>query len=226
MHIPDGYLSPPWVAATYAASLAYAAVAARRLSRLLTPEAVTTVTVFAAAVFAAQMLNWPLPGGTSLHFVGGALAGIVLGPWLGFLAIALVVTVQALVFNDGGITTLGANILNMAVIDVVVGYAVYRLALRLLGSSPRARMIAAFLAGWLGITAAGTAAGVEIGLSPSFPYAVEVTVPVMAAWHAALGVIEGAITALVAEKLRSTLAHGVPVAAAAALEERIGESGG
>ena len=198
MHIPDGYLSPPWVVATYAAAAGYLYTAYRRAGQQLTPDLASAMTVLAAAIFVAQMLNWPIPGGTSLHFVGGALAGILLGPWLGSLTMALVVTVQALVFHDGGITTLGANLLNMAVIDVLAGYYAYRLLHGRLGVS---RALASAVGAWLGITLAGAAAGIEIGLSPSFPLGVEITLPVMAGWHALLGLVEAAITAAVVEAL-------------------------
>jgi len=203
MHIPDGFLSPVWCAATYAASASYFAAAYRRLKAGLNPEVMSRITVLAAGIFVAQMLNWPLPGGTSLHFVGGALAAILLGPWAGSLCLGIVVTTQCLVFHDGGITTLGANLLNMAIIDVLVGYAVFKAVAGLGGAGGKRVFLAGFLAGWLGIVAAGLACGVEIGLSPQFPYGVEVTVPVMAGWHAVLGLIEGAVTGLVAQHVLS-----------------------
>ncbi len=203
MHIPDGFLSPWWSAATYLVSAAYFAAAYRRLGGLEMEEA-SRITVLAAGIFVAQMLNWPLPGGTSLHFVGGALAGILLGPLAGSLCLGIVVAVQCLVFHDGGITALGANLLNMAIIDVFVGYAVFR-AVVSRGGNGRV-FLGGFLAGWLGIAVAGLACGVEIGLSPQFPYGVRVTVPVMAGWHLVLGVIEGIITGLVA---RHVLSGGV-----------------
>ncbi len=197
VHIPDGFLSVPWIVSTYAASLAFAAYAKARVK--LTQEKVLAMSVLAAAIFVAQMLNWPIPGGTSLHFVGGALAYMLLGPWLGFFTMSMVITTQAIIFHDGGITTLGANLLNMAIIDGLIGYAVFKSVLKILGNNKRGRMIAAFLGGWAGITIAGIAAGIEIGLSPSFPYGVMITVPIMGTWHAILGVIEGLITALVYE---------------------------
>ncbi len=201
MHIPDGFLDPVWIAVTYAITIAYAVLAAYRARGLWTPERAAMVSVLAAAVFAAQMLNWPIPGGTSLHFVGGALAGILLGPWLGFYVMALVLVVQCLVFHDGGITALGANILNMGIVDVLVGYTLYRLVVSLMGDTRTARMLGAFLGGWLGITLAGIVCGIEIGLSPAFPYGVAITVPIMGGWHAVLGVVEGVITALVVDYL-------------------------
>ncbi len=199
MHIPDGYLSLPWIIGTYAVTIAYGVYAVRKAKRMWGPATAAAVTVLAAAIFAAQMLNWPIPGGTSLHFVGGALAAILLGPWLEFVVMTLVLTTQCFVFHDGGITTLGANILNMGIIDGLVGYGVYKLVTRLLGNTRKAKIIGAFLGGWLGITIAGIAAGIEIGLSPNFPYGVEITVPVMGFWHALLGLIEGAITAIVVD---------------------------
>ena len=199
LHIPDGFLSLPWVVVTYVVAVVYGVVAVSRIRRVWGPGRAAVVTVLAAAVFAAQMLNWPLPGGTSLHFVGGGLAGILLGPWLGFMVLALVLVVQCLVFHDGGITALGANIVNMGIVAVVVGYYVFRLSTRVLGSGRLGRLVGGFLGGWLSITLAGVACGVEIGLSPQFPYGVGVTVPIMGFWHALLGVVEGVVTAFVVD---------------------------
>jgi len=180
----------------YAVFLIFGAYAFRKIRAAQTLEQVSLVSILAAAIFAAQMLNWPLPGGTSLHFVGGALAGIMLGPWLGFLTLFLVLFIQALVFHDGGITTLGANVFNMAIVDVIIGYLTYRAFTKILGDKDSVRVTAAFVGGWLGMTLAGAACGLEIGYSPSFPYGFAVTLPVMVVWHIILGIIEGAITAL------------------------------
>jgi len=203
MHIPDGFLDPIWSITTYGVSAVYFMSILRGMKRTFTPERVSLLTVLAAGIFAAQMLNWPLPGGTSLHFVGGALAGILLGPFYGSLALALVVTVQCLIFHDGGITALGANLLNMAIVDVLVGYAVYKAVTKVMGLSGRSRFIGGFLGGWLGITLAGIVCGIEIGLSPQFPYGIAITVPIMGSWHALLGVIEGLITGLVVSYVAS-----------------------
>lgn len=189
MHIPDGYLDPLTCLVTYALAVGYGAVALRRAR--LEGEQQFLIPALAAAIFAAQMLNWPLPGGTSLHFVGGALAGILLGPWLGFLTMTLVLLVQTLIFHDGGITTLGANLLNMAIIAVLVGYLVFK------AFPKHSKLLGAFVAGWLSSTVAGLACGVELGLSAQFLYGLSITVPVMAGWHAVLGIIEGVITAAV-----------------------------
>ncbi len=207
MHIPDGFLDPVVIILTYVLLVIYGVFAFKRIKRTLNTENTPLVSVLSASIFAAQMLNWPIPGGTSLHFVGGALAGVMLGPWLGFLTMFIVLIVQCLVFHDGGITALGANSLNMAIIDVLVGYAIYRLTVKTFKSKDPPRMLAAFLGGWLGITIAGIACGLEIGYSQAFPYGVSITVPIMAGWHAVLGIIEGTITALTVAYLRKRAPH-------------------
>jgi cobalt/nickel transport system permease protein len=191
MHIPDGYLDL-WVAVLCVllagAALAYATW---RADGDLTGERAPLVGIVAAGIFAAQMLNWPIPGGTSAHFVGGAFAAILLGPYLGALCVATVVTIQALVFGDGGLVVLGANVLNMAVVEVGVGYAVYRLL------AGRGEFLAAFMAGWLGITAGALAAAVQLGASSAFAYELWTVVAIMGVGHLVLGLIGGAITAVV-----------------------------
>ncbi len=194
MHIPDGYLNPAVCAVFYVLSLAILAYSTRKYFKSSNRD-FSMLSVMAGAIFAAQMLNWPIPGGTSAHLVGGALAAIIIGPFGGALAMFLNLLVQCLLMGDGGITALGANIFNMAVVDVFLGYWIYKLALKAFGEEKR--VWGAFLGGWLGITFAAAACGLEIGLSPQFGYPISVTLPVMTIWHMGLGVIEGAITAMV-----------------------------
>ena len=127
MHIPDGFLDLQVAGLFYVLSIAVVGYSLYKARETLNEKMVPLVGVVAAAIFAAQMLNWPIPGGTSAHFVGGALAGILLGPYVGCLAMAVVLTVQCLAFGDGGITALGANIWNMGIVDVFAGYAIYKL---------------------------------------------------------------------------------------------------
>jgi cobalt/nickel transport system permease protein len=191
MHIPDGFLDP-WVAGLFwLGSGIVIGIAVRRARGELGDERTPLLGVVAAGIFATQMLNWPIPGGTSAHFVGGAFAGILLGPYLGVLAMSAVVTIQALVFGDGGIIALGANLFAMAVVDVLVGYALFR-ALRGVHETG-----AAFVAGWGAITVSALVVGVGIGLSSAFAYELSVTVLIMVVGHALLGLVEGAITAAV-----------------------------
>jgi cobalt/nickel transport system permease protein len=191
MHVPDGFLDP-WIAALFWLGSGVAlGIAVRRGRDQLGDERTPLLGVVAAGIFAAQMLNWPIPGGTSAHFVGGAFAGILLGPSLGVLSMTAVVTIQALVFGDGGIIALGVNLFAMAVVDVLVGYGVFRLL------ESRSRVGAAFVAGWVAVTASALAVGVGIGLSSVFAYELWLTGAIMGGGHAVLGLIEGAITAAV-----------------------------
>jgi len=191
MHIPDGFLDP-WVAGLFwLGSGAAIGLAVRRARGELGDERTPLLGVVAAGIFAAQMLNWPIPGGTSAHFVGGAFAGILLGPSLGVLAMTAVVTIQALVFGDGGIVALGANLFALAVVDVLAGYVLFRVVRRVYEPA------AAFVAGWGAVVLSALAVGVGVGLSSAFAYELGVTVPIMVVGHALLGLIEGAITAAV-----------------------------
>jgi len=191
MHIPDGYVDLPIALLFGALSVAVLSVATRRVDGKIPDARAPLLGVVAAGVFAAQMLNWPIPGGTSAHFVGGAFAAILLGPHLGALCVATVVAVQALVFGDGGLVVLGTNVFNMAIVEVYVGYAVYRLV------APYGEFRAAFAAGWLGITAGALTAGLQLGVSSAFEYQLLTTLAIMGVGHLLLGLIEGAITAVV-----------------------------
>jgi cobalt/nickel transport system permease protein len=187
LHIPDGFLDLSIAAIFYIMSVVVVGYSILKMKKQEVNGAL--IGIVAAAIFAVQMLNWPIPGGTSAHFVGGALAGILLGPYAGCLAMTLVLVIQGLVFADGGLTALGANVWNMAVVNVFVGYYIYR-ALEKANKS-----VAAFAAGWLGITTAAIFTGIEVGFSSSFKYSLLTAVTVMGMWHGVLGIIEGVITA-------------------------------
>ncbi|MFC6976039.1 energy-coupling factor ABC transporter permease [Halomicroarcula sp. GCM10025709] len=191
MHIPDGYIDLPLALLFGVLSAGVLSLAARRVGGDISQQRAPLLGVVAAGVFAAQMLNWPIPGGTSAHFVGGAFAAILLGPHLGALCVATVVAIQALVFGDGGLVVLGANVFNMAIVEVYVGYAVYRLV------APYGEFRAAFAAGWLGITAGALTAALQLGLSSAFQYQLLTTLAIMGVGHLLLGLVEGAITAVV-----------------------------
>ncbi len=189
MHIPDGFLDLDIALIFYILTGIVVVISIVKARKELNDKKAPVVGMVAASIFAAQMLNWPIPGGTSAHFVGGALAGIILGPFAGCIAMASVLVIQSLVFADGGITALGANIWNMGVVNVFVGYYTYKLL------EKRGIFLASAIAGWIGITFAAIFAGLEIGLSSSFDYSIAVTVPVMGIWHGLLGIVEGFVTA-------------------------------
>jgi cobalt/nickel transport system permease protein len=206
LHIPDGYLSPQTYVPLYGLSLACWVVALRKLKRTLSGRYIPYVAMAAAFSFLIQMFNIPAPGGTTGHAVGGALIAILLGPWTGIIVLSVVVIIQALVFGDGGITAIGANCFNMAVVMPFVAFAVFKV---LAGRTPGRRrlFVAAFLAGYLGISAAAGVAGVEFGLQPLIassatgkplyaPYPLSIAVPAMLLSHLfVFGIIEGLITA-------------------------------
>lgn len=192
MHIPDGFVNVATAAAGYAASGASVAYAARRSSAELNERQVPLMGVSAAFIFAAQMLNFPVAGGTSGHLLGGALVAILLGPWAGMLVMTAVVALQALLFQDGGLLALGVNVLNMAVVGVLVGHLVYRALNRLLGGGRLALYGGGFAAAWLSVVVASVLAAVELALSGTA--ALGLALPAMAVVHVLIGAGEGLIT--------------------------------
>ena len=151
MHVPDGFVSTGTAAATWLASAGSLGYAVRRVNRELNERQIPLMGVTAAFVFAAQMLNFTVAGGTSGHLLGGALAAILLGPWAGMLVLTSVLTVQALLFQDGGLLALGVNGFNMAVVGVLVGWVTYTAMRRLLGDRRGAwtMTVSSFVAAWL-----------------------------------------------------------------------------
>jgi cobalt/nickel transport system permease protein len=207
MHIPDGYISPQTAVIMYGAALPFWYHASRRVKELLRGQATPLIAIFAAFSFIVQMLNIPVPGGTTAHATGAALMAVVLGPWAAVIGVSTALVIQALFFGDGGITAIGANCFNMAVALPLTSYAVYRV---LAGKtpSPRRRTIAAAIAGYVGINVAGLLTGLELGIQPLLwsengralysPYGLESTIPAMALVHLTLaGFAEAAMTGLV-----------------------------
>jgi cobalt/nickel transport system permease protein len=192
MHIPDGFLDAKTFLALDVVGAGFVAVAAARVRRVLNERAVPLMAVLAAFIFAAQMLNFPVAGGTSGHFGGGALAAFLLGPWAGVLVMTLVLVIQALAFGDGGILALGANVFNMGVIAPFVGYALYYL-IRRLWRTGAGRFVGSFVGAWLAVVAAATACALELAVSGTTPLAV--VLPAMVGVHAIIGLGEGLITA-------------------------------
>ena len=166
MHIPDGYLSPSTCATLYlfTASVWYAAL--KRIKRVLATRAIPLISVFAAFCFVVMMFNVPLPGGTTAHAVGVGIATIVLGPWSSILAISIALAIQALFFGDGGITTLGANCFNMAIVGSFTAYVVYRMVAGNSNVKSRQRVLAAAVAGYAAINASALVTAFELGIQP------------------------------------------------------------
>jgi cobalt/nickel transport system permease protein len=175
LHIPDGFLSLPIASLCWVLAIILLTIAVRQTQSTLGERQIPLMGVMAAFIFAAQMINFPVAGGTSGHLLGGALAAIVLGPWAGMLVMASVIAVQALLFQDGGLLVMGANMLNMGLLTVLVGYGLYR---GVTGQSRSVRLIVAGVAAWLSV---GTSA-------------LRIVVPTMLGVHAAIGIGEALIT--------------------------------
>lgn len=192
MHIPEGMLSLPVTAVAGLVSFTTLAYAVSWVRRHLDERKVVLMAVLGALIFALQMLNFPIQAGTSGHFAGGALAGILLGPWPAVLVMTTVLGVQAFLFADGGIIALGANILNLGILAPLVGYGVHRLAVAL-AATRGGHLVGAFLGAWLSILLAALAVAGELGLSgTAHP---QLAALAMGGTHALIGIGEGLVTA-------------------------------
>ncbi|MGH2969468.1 MAG: energy-coupling factor ABC transporter permease [Solirubrobacteraceae bacterium] len=192
MHIPDGFLSAEVALTTGAVAAGAVAYGLRRAEATLDERRVPLVGVTGAFVFAAQMLNFPVAGGSSGHFLGAALAAILLGPWLACLVMTVVLATQALVFADGGITALGANVLNMGVIGALGAGALMLLARRVLPPTRGAFLALAAGGAWLAVMAGAAATAVQLGVSGTVP--LQTVLPAMLGVHVVIGVGEAVIT--------------------------------
>lgn len=199
MHIPDGILAPAVWAPLAGVSAVGVAAAARAAKSKLESESVALVGVMGAFVFALQMLNFPIAGGISDHIVGGALLAIVFGPGIAVLSMTAIVTIQALVFQDGGIAALGANVFNMAILSVLVSYGVYKLF------AGRLTTVAVLLATFVGVLAGATGAAVWVMLSQ--PYGTKFFLA-MVLTHAVSGAVEAVVTLAVIKALHRLTAAG------------------
>lgn len=208
MHIPDGYLSPQTYIPLYGAAFGILSVALRRLKKGLDAKHIPYLAMAAAFSFLVMMFNIPIPGGTTGHAVGAAVVSILLGPWTSIAAISVVLIIQAVVFGDGGITAIGANCFNMAVIMSFVSYGVFRLASGCSGNKSRI-YTAAFLSGYAGLSVSALMTALELGIQPLIaraadgrplyaPYPLSVAVPAMLFGHLGFfSIVEGTVTAVI-----------------------------
>ena len=200
LHAPDGFFSLPVAIAGYVLAAVFIGIAIRQTNKGLNERIVPMMGVMAAFIFAAQMLNFPVAGGTSGHLVGGALAAIVLGPWAAILVMTAVVGLQALLFQDGGLVVLGINLLNMSIVSVLAGYGAYWVSRRF-GVSYRQMMIGGFIAAWLSVVASATTTALQLGVSGTTPLAL--ALPAMIGVHMLIGIGEGLITVFALSFIRA-----------------------
>jgi len=192
LHIPDGFLSVSLSIALWIVSIIVVAYALKRVNQDLDEKKVPLMGVLAAAIFAGQMLNFTIVGGTSGHLIGATIATILLGPWAAVLVMTSVVAIQALIFQDGGLLVLGANIFNMGLIGVAVSYFVYTTVRNVGRKRKWTIFVGGFAAAWFSIVAAAIATGLELAISGTSP--ANIAIPVMTGIHAIIGIGEGLIT--------------------------------
>ena len=199
MHIPDGVIGPGTAAATTVVGLGGLAWSLRRLRNESGERTVVLMGLVAACLFAAQMVNFPVGPGVSGHLLGGVLAAVLLGPWAGACVVGVVLTVQCLLFGDGGLTALGANFVNMGLIGSIGGYAIYAPIRTRIGGR-RGVLIGAMLAAWFSVILSAGAFSIELavtGRAADFPR----ILGWMTLVHAAIGLGESLITGVVLQRL-------------------------
>ena len=192
LHIPDGFLNAPVAALFYLLTAAILGVAIWRTNQTLDERTVPLMGVLAAFIFAAQMMNFPIAGGTSGHLLGGALAAILLGPWAAIIVMSVVIGVQALIFQDGGLAVLGANIFNMGILTAFVGFGIFRLAMNIGGAKRSVILAGTFVAAWVSVMVAAVATSAELVVSGTSTW--NVVLPAMMGVHVLIGIGEGLIS--------------------------------
>lgn len=196
MHVPDGFIDGPTSLAAGLVAVGGVAIAVRRAGRVLDDRQVPLAGLVSAFVFAAQMVNVPVATGTSGHLLGGVLAAVLVGPWLGALCVAVVLAVQALLFADGGLTALGLNVLNMGLVAPLGGVVVFVGLRRVLPSGPSGVALSAGIAAGLAVVLASLAFTVEYAVGGSGGASVVTVGAAMVGVHALIGVGEGVVTAM------------------------------
>ena len=211
MHIPDGFIDGTTSAIGAGVAVGTVALCLHRTRDVLDDRQVPLVGLASAFVFAAQMLNFPVAAGTSGHLLGGVLAAVLVGPWAGALAVSVVLVVQALLFADGGLSALGLNVVNMALVGALGGYAIFATIRALLPKTKASVVAAAGVAAALAPTMAAIVFTAEYALGGNGAASVATVAKAMIGVHLLIGVGEGGITAMTISAVVATrldLVHG------------------
>ncbi|WP_328299094.1 energy-coupling factor ABC transporter permease [Streptomyces sp. NBC_00435] len=211
MHVPDGFIDAPVSIAAGVAAAGAVAISLRGARRELDERTAPLAGLVAAFIFAVQMLNFPVAAGTSGHLLGGALAAILVGPYTGVLCVSVVLLMQGVLFADGGLTALGVNVMNMAVVTVVVAYAVFRGLVKLLPGSRRSVTVAAFAGALLSVPGAAVMFTLFYALGGTTDVSLTKVFGAMVGVHVLIGIGEAAITAATVGAViavRPDLVHG------------------
>ncbi|MBU3866176.1 energy-coupling factor ABC transporter permease, partial [Streptomyces sp. 4503] len=196
MHVPDGFIDAPVSAVTGVVAAGAVAVSLRGARRELDERTAPLAGLVAAFIFAVQMLNFPVAAGTSGHLLGGALAAILVGPYTGVLCVSVVLLMQGVLFADGGLTALGVNITDMALVTTVVAYAIFRTIVKLAPHRRRTVTVASFVAALVSVPAAAVAFTAIYALGGTADVAIGKVFAAMVGVHVLIGIGEAAITAL------------------------------
>lgn len=202
MHIPDGLLDPVTTVVLWIVTIAVIIFGFKKMGKIFEEEdsekLIPYIGVLAATIFAFQFVNYPVPGGTSGHLVGGTLVGVILGPWAAVIVIFMVLVVQSL-FGDGGITALGANTFNMGIIGGIGGFYIVKVIILILNKTSLKKeikvTIATGIGSYIAIVLASLICGIEIGIGGVIPFAI--VIPAMVFWHLIIGIGEAIISALI-----------------------------
>ncbi|MFF5013510.1 energy-coupling factor ABC transporter permease [Streptomyces sp. NPDC001165] len=211
MHVPDGFIDAPASAVTGVVAAGALAVSLRGARRELDERTAPLAGLVAAFIFAVQMLNFPVAAGTSGHLLGGALAAILVGPYTGVLCVSVVLLMQGVLFADGGLTALGVNITDMAIVTTVVSYAVFRALLAVLPRKRRSVTVASFVAALVSVPAAAVAFTLMYAVGGTTDVAIGKVATAMIGVHVLIGIGEAVITALTVSAViavRPDLVHG------------------
>ncbi|MGW1254759.1 energy-coupling factor ABC transporter permease [Streptomyces sp. NPDC002513] len=211
MHVPDGFINAPTSAATGVLAAGALAVSLKGARRELDERTAPLAGLVAAFIFAVQMLNFPVAAGTSGHLLGGALAAILVGPFTGILCVSVVLLMQGVLFADGGLTALGVNITDMAVVTAVVAYAVFRGLVKVLPGTRRSVTVASFLAALVSVPAAAVAFTLIYAIGGTTDVSIGKVATAMIGVHVLIGIGEAVITALTVGTViavRPDLVHG------------------
>jgi cobalt/nickel transport system permease protein len=202
MHLPDGLLDPITTISLWVIIVAVLILAYFRLKKVFQNEEsdkiIPYIGVLAAVIFAFQFVNYPIPGGTSGHLVGGTLVAVILGPWASVIVLFLILVVQSF-FGDGGITALGANAFNMGIIGGIIGFYIVLALIRILNKTSMKKelkvTISTAIGSYIAILFAAFVCGVEIGLAGAIP--MEISISAMVFWHIFIGIGEALISGLI-----------------------------
>ncbi|HXH56023.1 energy-coupling factor ABC transporter permease [Iamia sp.] len=211
MHAPDGFLDGPTSAAMGLVAVGGVGVALKRAGQVLDERQVPLAGLASAFIFAVQMLNFPVAGGTSGHLLGGVLAAVLLGPWIGAICVTVVVVVQAVLFADGGLTALGANVINMALVTALGGYLVFVALSRVMARNPAGIALAAGLAAGVGVVLSSMAFTLQYAIGGAGGASAGTVGWAMIGTHVLIGIGEGIITGLAVGAVlasRPDLVHG------------------